>query len=59
MDYSRRKEIAKIESEKQKLRNEKFAFSVENIKRSGATSDISDRSITGSIIREFIDFIIT
>ena len=56
MEYSRQKEIAKIDDEKQKLRNEKFKFSVDRYKNEGK-SDFPGTS-SGFAIKEFIDFLI-
>lgn len=56
MEYSRQKEKAYIEDEKQQLRNEKFKFSVDRFKHE-SKSDIPSSKTTFAI-REFIDFLI-
>lgn len=55
MEYSRQKEKAQLEAERQRLRTEKFKASVDRFKHE-STSDMP-KSNTGQAIREFIDFL--
>lgn len=53
LEYSRQKEKANIEDQKQNLRNEKFKFSVDRFNHESK----SDSSNTTFAIKDFIDFI--
>lgn len=56
MEYSRQKERAELEAEREKLRTEKFKFSVDRF-RNDAKSDYSSNK-TSISVKEFIDFLI-
>lgn len=56
MEYSRQKEMASIEDQKQQLRNERFKFSVDRFKNE--TQSKYPTSNTSLAIKEFIDFLI-
>lgn len=56
MEYSRQKELANLEAEREKLRSEKFKHSVDRFKND--TNSGFPKSSTSLAIKDFIDFII-